>query len=107
MPIGVFNLLCAHNDEHIGVGIHCLFLLVRFTRAAELRISKGKVPRFSLYKWVVWSQPHTKNSSMKKMYHSPRTVLYSIETSILCASGEAKTSAKGSLKSIGNGSSEW
>ena len=44
---------------------------------------------------------------MKKMYQSPCTVLYPIETSILCASGAAKTSAKGSLQSIGNGSSEW
>ena len=30
MLIGVFNPLCAHNDKHIGVGIHCLFLLQGF-----------------------------------------------------------------------------
>ena len=37
------------NDEHISVGIRCLFLLVGFTRASELRIGKGKVPRFFFY----------------------------------------------------------
>ena len=45
----MFNLLCAHNDEHIGVGIHCLFLLVRFTRAAELRISKKRFHAFCVF----------------------------------------------------------
>ena len=51
MPFGVFNPLCAHNDEHIGVGIHCLFLVKGFARTSLLRISKGKVPRF-LYSYT-------------------------------------------------------
>ena len=49
MPLGVFNSLCTHNDEHIGVGIHCLFLLVGFTRASELRISKKRFHAFSIF----------------------------------------------------------
>ena len=46
-------------------------------------------------------------SHMKKKYQQPSTVLYQVETSILCASGAAKISAKGSLQSIGRGNSEW
>ena len=32
MPIGVFNSLCNRDDKHIGVGIHCLFLVKGFAR---------------------------------------------------------------------------
>ena len=69
MPLGVFNPLCAHNDEHIGVGIHCLFLVKGFARTSLLRISKGKVPRFfiSINGWSGADFPQKKNLQMKKL----------------------------------------
>ena len=69
MPFGVFNPLCAHNDEHIGVGIHCLFLVKGFARTSLLRISKGKVPRFfiSINGWSGANYPRKQNKFMKKL----------------------------------------
>ena len=37
---------CDHNDEHIGVGIHCLFLLVRFFQYLKSENKQKEVPRF-------------------------------------------------------------
>ena len=37
---------CVHNDEHIGVGIHCLFLLVGSFRNLVIENRQKEVPRF-------------------------------------------------------------
>ena len=92
-----------------GVGVACLFLLQGFSSTSNRRISKGKVPRFlHIYtNGAFGANVPTNQSIMKKMYQSPCTVLCHIETSILCASGVANTSANGSLESIGKGNGEW
>ena len=46
----------SHSDEHIGVGIHCLFLVKGFARTSDERISKKRFHAFFLYSRVVWSQ---------------------------------------------------
>lgn len=45
---------------------------------------------------------------MKKLYQSPSTLVLTVETGILCASGEPSfISPKGNLGSMGKGSGEW
>ena len=45
-------------------------------------------------------------SHMKKKYQQPSTVLYQVETSILCASGTPK-SVSGLLQPIVKGNNGW
>lgn len=46
---------------------------------------------------------------MKKSYQSPSTSVLTVETGILCASGEGPSfiSPKGNLGSMGKGSGSW
>lgn len=45
---------------------------------------------------------------MKKSYQSPSTSVLTVETGILCASGEPSyISPKGNLGSMGKGSGSW
>ena len=39
----------SHNDQHIGVGIHCLFLLQGLSGTSTERISKKRFHAFLLY----------------------------------------------------------
>ena len=39
---------CVHNDEHISVGIHCLFLLQGLSGTSRRRISKKRFHAFSI-----------------------------------------------------------
>ena len=57
MPLGVFNPLCAHDDEHISVGIHCLFLCVGSCRNLCLENKQIRFHAFSIItQRGVWSQ---------------------------------------------------
>ena len=58
MPLGVFNSLCAHNDKHISVGIHCLFLYVGSCRNLEPANKQKEVPRF-LYAYMCTNTANT------------------------------------------------
>ena len=64
---------CAHNDEHIGVGIHCLFLYVGSFRNLAKKNKQKEVPRF-FYNYTDGAFganfPQNKMKKMKKLFYS-------------------------------------
>ena len=70
----------SHSDEHIGVGIHCLFLLVGSFRNLRLKNKQKEVPRFLYIHGSFGADFPQKQTSMKNTFILICALLCSLQT---------------------------